>query len=221
LWQWCAYFTCLCSFHLLEFFVTAIYNPSQVTADSFLVNHSITYTAAALTSWIEFGLRLAWFPRWNGSSTVILLGLSLVLGAQAIRSTAMATAGESFNHLIQTSKKDNHVLVTHGIYSVLRHPSYVGFFYWSIGTQILLGNVLHTMLFAVAAWLFFHRRIAYEEESLCRFFPDAYPLYVARTYMGIPFLRTQVDTSQVAEASGKVHQRNVQTTGIVESARRF
>ena len=38
----------LSTFHLLEFFITALYNPYVTSADSFLVNHSIAYTAAAL-----------------------------------------------------------------------------------------------------------------------------------------------------------------------------
>ena len=189
LWQWCAYVIALCGFHLLEFFVTAFYNPTEATADSFVVNHSTAYTAAALTSWTEFATRFLCFPTYN-APLVSYAGLLIVVVAQTIRSLAMATAGESFNHLIQNVKKENHVLITHGIYSVLRHPSYVGFFYWSIGTQLLLGNLLHAILFAVASWSFFRRRIAYEEESLCRFFPDEYPSYAARTSTGIPFLRT-------------------------------
>jgi protein-S-isoprenylcysteine O-methyltransferase len=197
LWQWCAYCSALCAFHMLEFFVTAIYNPTQATADSFLINHSTAYTAAALTSWTEFWLRACFVPGFN-VVWLSLAGFVIVLASQFVRSAAMATAGESFNHLIQTAKKQNHVLITHGIYSVFRHPSYVGFFYWSVSTQLLLGNLVHTTAFAVVSWSFFQRRIDYEEESLCQFFPDAYPAYVARTYMGIPFLKTKVDTSQVA-----------------------
>jgi protein-S-isoprenylcysteine O-methyltransferase len=115
-----------------------------------------------------------------------------------IRSLAMATAGESFNHLIQTTKKENHVLITHGIYKLLRHPSYVGFYYWSVGTQLLLGNFLHAAAFAVVSWVFFNRRIAYEEESLCLHFPHEYPAYVARSWMGIPFLFTKVEYTKTA-----------------------
>lgn len=116
----------------------------------------------------------------------------MVISAQCIRSLAMATCGESFNHYIQVSKKENHVLVTHGIYKILRHPSYVGFFYWAVGTQLLLGNVLHTLLFAIVAGAFFSRRIPYEEEALMQLFPEEYPDYMKRTYIGIPFIISKV-----------------------------
>jgi len=196
LWQWCAYIISLSSFHLLEFFITAIYNPTTCTADSFVVNHSTAYTAAALTSWTEFWIRFLLFPTYNIPG-LQYFGLFLVVAAQTIRSLAMATAGESFNHTIQNVKKENHTLVTTGIYSIFRHPSYVGFFYWSIGTQVLLGNPLHTVLYAAASWRFFHIRIPYEEETLEQFFKATYPAYVARTYSGIPFIYSRVDLSNV------------------------
>jgi protein-S-isoprenylcysteine O-methyltransferase len=191
LWQWCSYAVALCTFHLSEFFTTAIFNPTAVTAESFLVSHSTGYTAAALTSWTEFGIRFLFFPRWN-SLVVALVGLLITAIAQTFRSLAMATAAESFNHMIQLSKKDTHVLVTHGIYSILRHPSYVGFYYWSVSMQLVLGNFLHAILFAVVSWSFFNRRIPFEEESLCKLFPDEYPAYVSRSWTGIPFIYTQV-----------------------------
>jgi protein-S-isoprenylcysteine O-methyltransferase len=102
----------------------------------------------------------------------------------------MITCGECFNHYIQRDKKENHVLVTHGIYSILRHPSYVGFYYWALGTQLVLCNPISTVLYGMAAWTFFRYRIAYEEETLGKLFPDGvYESYAARTYIGIPFIR--------------------------------
>lgn len=40
-----------------------------------------------------------------------------------------------------------------------RHPSYVGFFYWAIATQLVLGNVVSTLAFAVVLGRFFSARI--------------------------------------------------------------
>jgi len=46
--QWLQYVLALCFFHLAEFFVTAIWNPTVLGAQSFLVNHSKAYTIAML-----------------------------------------------------------------------------------------------------------------------------------------------------------------------------
>jgi len=166
------YVIALCSFHLGEFFTTAICNPSSASADSFMVNHSKAYTAAALVSSIEFFSRIIFFPRYNNPH-IFCMGIAFVVGGQLCRSWAMATCGESFNHYIQRDKKDNHVLVTSGIYSILRHPSYVGFFYWAVGTQMLLCNPISTILYGLAAWTFFRHRVAYEEQTLKIYFPMA------------------------------------------------
>ena len=191
-WQWCGWATSMSIFHLLEYFTTAIFNPTAASSDSFLINQSASYTMAVVTQCIEFGIRFMFCPHWNLPRPVIFAGLVMTAMAQTIRAAAMITAGQSFNHIIQTYKKENHVLVKHGIYSVFRHPSYVGFYYWSIGTQLLLGNLVHTVAFSIVSWSFFYRRIPFEEESLCVLFPDEYPGYVAKTWTGIPFLRSQI-----------------------------
>ena len=47
----------------------------------------------------------------------------------------MATASSNFSHKIEDRKRSSHTLVTTGIYAVLRHPAYFGFFWYSVGTQ--------------------------------------------------------------------------------------
>lgn len=41
-------------FHYSEYLVTAIINPHSLSLDSFLLNHSVEYTLAAVCSWVEF-----------------------------------------------------------------------------------------------------------------------------------------------------------------------
>jgi protein-S-isoprenylcysteine O-methyltransferase len=204
-WQWCFYVWAMCTFHLLEFFTTAIYNPTVTSGNSYLVNHSKAYTAAALMAATEFLIQCLFFSgshQYRYAHHVFVVwrmgcrigGMLLVFVSQMIRSWAMSTCGESFNHLIQTSKKENHVLITHGIYRYLRHPSYVGFYYWSIGTQLVLGNTISLLVFASASWMFFRRRIPYEEESLMQHFPNGvYAAYAKRTWVGIPFIPTHLE----------------------------
>lgn len=65
-----------------------------------------------------------------------VVGLIMVLCGEGLRKAAMLTAGSNFNHIVQNEKAQSHVLVTSGVYSYFRHPSYVGWFYWSTGTQV-------------------------------------------------------------------------------------
>lgn len=186
-YYWLTFVIFLCIFHLAEFIVTACYNPRTLTADSFLINHSKHYTIAILLSCVEFWSRFTLFPVVN-SVTFSFIGLFLVILGQSTRWLAMQTCGESFNHIIQSRKKENHILVTTGIYRYLRHPSYFGFYYWAVGTQIFCGNIISSILFAVASWMFFQERIPYEEKTLMEHFPHKYPSYIKQSYIGIPFI---------------------------------
>lgn len=184
--QWIIYVVFLTGFHFMEFFTTALFKPETVNYDSFVINQSEAYTIAAVASWTEFGLECLLAPSLKGRPAVITGGTLLVVVGQVFRSLAMCTAGSNFNHQIMERRETNHQLVTHGVYSILRHPSYFGWFWWCIGTQILLGNPLCVLAYSCAAWDFFRRRIPYEEATLAEFYPNQYPAYMERTWIGIP-----------------------------------
>lgn len=188
--QWCAYALCLCAFHFAEFVVTALNQPQDVSYDSYLINHSRAYTVAALASWAEFWLEAALLPGLKGGRAALALGVGLMLSGQALRTLAMCTAGSNFTHLVATSRRASHALVERGVYAVLRHPAYLGWLAWSVGTQVALGNPLCTVAYALASWAFFAERIPAEEQALLEFFGRRYAEYARRTLIGIPGIRS-------------------------------
>ena len=167
------------------------FEPATVSWDSFLLNHSPQYGIAIAAGILEFVLESVLFPYaktgpvGDGMAT---LGLLLACGGQALRMTAMWTAGSNFTHLVQEHRRDGHDLVERGVYRWLRHPSYCGWFWWSIGTQLVLRNPVCSVAYAVAAHSFFRDRIAFEEATLRDFFGDAYVAYAKRTIIGIPMI---------------------------------
>jgi len=202
--HWCIYATMLCLFHFMEFLTTALYQPQQLTHDSFITNHSIAYTMAAIAAWIEYILESYFFPQYKHNYFhMIIIGLILVIIGQFIRSIAMWTCGKNFSHRIMYHKRDDHELVTTGIYSILRHPSYFGWFYWSIGTQILLCNPICFILYLYASWSFFKERIPDEEKTLKNFYKDQYVSYCKRTYIGIPFISSTITTNSSYSSENK------------------
>ena len=93
---------------------------------------------------------------------LLVVGFAMLVIGQATRTMAMAHAGSNFNHLVQMKKKQGHELVTDGIYAWLRHPSYFGFWWWGLGTQVVLGNWVCLVGYAVVLWRFFRGRIERE-----------------------------------------------------------
>ena len=120
--QWSFYVLALVTFHLLEFFLTALYNPRTCTADSFLVNHSTAYTMRRSPVGPSFGSRYELFPSLKGASWNIYLGGLMVVLGQSCRTTAMHVCGKHFHHIVQVQRSKTHQLVTHGLYSVFVTP---------------------------------------------------------------------------------------------------
>jgi len=187
--QFVAYVAVLAFFHFSEYFFTAATNPAALNLDSFLLNHSVAYWLAAAASVLEFFLEWYFVPMLSSLWPVSVLGALLCGCGEALRKGAMLTAGANFNHLVQTARRPGHRLVTHGVYGLVRHPSYVGWFWWAVGTQVLLANPACTLLYAYAAWSFFRHRVAFEESTLVAFFGREYEEYQRRTGTGLPFIR--------------------------------
>ncbi|XP_018315164.1 protein-S-isoprenylcysteine O-methyltransferase [Mycetomoellerius zeteki] len=182
------YTTVLASFHYTEFLAIAWSNPATLSIDSFILNHSIAYGIAAFLSWIEFIIERHYFNLMKRPSLVSYFGLMLCISGEILRKLAMCTARHNFNHVVQNERQDNHELVTHGVYNFCRHPSYVGWFYWSIGTQLILQNPLCFFAYALMSWSFFHDRVMIEEITLLNFFGEDYVQYQKRVGTGLPFI---------------------------------
>lgn len=205
------FFACTLSlFHLLEFYITAIYNPPAATLSAFLLDNGRAYNIAHAAAFVECFLHFAPLFPWSSSSSIpppsqqswltapytilttspisLPLGILLLFLGQLTRSLAMAHAGTNFNHIVQSHKTPTHRLITSGIYAYLRHPAYFGFFWWSLGTQVVLGNAVCLVAFTVVLSRFFRGRVRREEELLVRFFGEGYESYRKGTWVGIPFV---------------------------------
>lgn len=181
------YAVALAFFHFSEYILTSIFNSHNLSIDSFLLNHSVEYVTAAVLSWTEFWLEYYFIPEVKTLFYVSLVGAILVTTGEFLRKISMITAGSNFTHLVQYRKRTGHELVTYGVYSLFRHPSYVGWFYWSVGTQVVLCNPVCLVGYTLASWMFFKERIEDEEESLIMFFGEDYLEYKRKVGTGLPF----------------------------------
>jgi protein-S-isoprenylcysteine O-methyltransferase len=79
-------------------------------------------------------------------------------------------------------------LITQGIYHWIRHPGYLGFYVFAVGTQIALKNAFAVVVYIVVLWRFFHDRIVWEEGCLVDMFGADYRRYRGNTPTWIPFI---------------------------------
>ncbi|CAI5437480.1 unnamed protein product [Caenorhabditis angaria] len=181
------YFFLLSIFHFTEYIFTALSNRRSLQADSFLLNHSVSYWIAAIASWIEFGVEVFLIPEMKLQS-ISLLGVGLCIFGDIFRKTAMLTAGSGFTHRLAQTKRYDHKLMTEGIYSYVRHPAYCGWFIWAVSTQIVMCNPICCIAYGYVTWHFFSQRIYDEERDLFAFFGEAYLEYKQNVPSGVPFV---------------------------------
>lgn len=182
------YMLSLSTFHFSEYITTALFNYHKLSYDSFLLNHSKEYHIAAVASWVEYALRRYFFPHLQ-LPYLTAVGVVLAVSGDLLRKAAMFTARSNFSHQIVTEHEEKHKLVTAGVYRISRHPSYLGWLLWSVGTQALLNNPLCLVAYAFAAIAFFRNRIPFEEELLLDFFKEEYEQYQREVPIRIPFVR--------------------------------
>ncbi|RDD42394.1 Protein-S-isoprenylcysteine O-methyltransferase [Trichoplax sp. H2] len=182
------YLMSLSFFHWSEYATTALFNAEKLSMDSFLLNHSKEYGIAAVSSWIEYFIELYFFPQLKSLHWLSCIGIIMAVCGEFIRKRSMFVAASNFSHVVATKKASSHELVTHDVYSLCRHPSYFGWFWWSVGTQVILCNPICCIGYAFASWNFFNGRIQDEEAYLLQFFGQEYLDYMSKVGVGIPFI---------------------------------
>jgi protein-S-isoprenylcysteine O-methyltransferase Ste14 len=83
--------------------------------------------------------------------------------------------------------KENHELITSGLYAYVRHPIYSGVLLMALGTALMTGMVSAIVFFlAVAAYIAY--KASQEEQLLTKHFPDEYRAYKSRVKALIPYV---------------------------------
>lgn len=83
--------------------------------------------------------------------------------------------------------KENHQLITTGLYSLVRHPIYSGFLLLGLATALNYGTLLPFVGVALLM-IAISIRIRAEEALMTQQFPNEYPQYMKRTKRIIPWI---------------------------------
>lgn len=87
--------------------------------------------------------------------------------------------------------RNDHTLVTTGIYKRIRHPMYLSFYMWAIGQALLIDNWLAGPLGLIAFMLIYIFRIDREEQQLVETFGAQYVSYQKKTGRLLPKLNSR------------------------------
>ena len=82
--------------------------------------------------------------------------------------------------------RENHRLITQGVYRYVRHPMYAALFLYSIGQALVVPNWVVGPSYFVAFGILFALRIGAEERMMLETFGEEYAGYMRRTKLLVP-----------------------------------
>ena len=118
-------------------------------------------------------------PVWAG-----WVGTAFLLGAIVLLWRAHVDLGRNWSAILQI--KQEHSLVTDGIYRHIRHPMYAAHLLWAIAQGLLLENWLAGWAFLVVFVPLYLIRVPKEEHMMLEQFDEQYRQYISRTGKIIP-----------------------------------
>ena len=119
------------------------------------------------------------FTQWSA-----WLGTAVLIGALWLFRRSHKDLGRNWSATLKL--REQHGLVTRGVYSHVRHPMYSSFFLLGLAQLLLLPNWFAGAAGLIGAAILFVFRIQREEAMMLESFGDDYRAYMARTTRIIP-----------------------------------
>jgi protein-S-isoprenylcysteine O-methyltransferase Ste14 len=121
---------------------------------------------------------------FNATAELIFLGVSLLGEAIRIYTVGYAPKNTSGRNTAAGQIADE--LNTTGIYSLVRHPLYIGNFFMWLGPVLFVRSSVFIVFFVLIYWLYYERIMFAEEQFLRNKFGEAYDKYSEKIRSVIP-----------------------------------
>ena len=138
---------------------------------------------------VPFVYVVAHFPRFADYPLIpalSYLGIAVELGCLWLFYRSHRDLGHNWS--VSLDLRERHTLVTTGVYAVVRHPMYTGFWLMALGQALLLPNWVAGPAGLVGFGVLFFGRVAREEAMMLSAFGDEYRAYMRRTARVVPWL---------------------------------
>jgi protein-S-isoprenylcysteine O-methyltransferase Ste14 len=118
-------------------------------------------------------------PDWLGWTGAGLFGVAILL-------LWRSHADLGRNWTVTIGLRDEHTLITKGIFKYIRHPMYAAHILWAIAQIMILHNWLVAYPFFLTITLLYLIRVKSEEEMMVEKFGEEYKQYMVRTGRILP-----------------------------------
>jgi protein-S-isoprenylcysteine O-methyltransferase Ste14 len=123
----------------------------------------------------------------NGTKSLPLQVLSVMFSITGLLIAIIARNTIAGNWSSSIDLKQDHELVTSGIYGYMRHPIYSGVFLMDLGSVVFFQNI-ELLIISLIVVSFFIYKARLEEKFMTQNFPDSYPDYTKKVKGFIPFI---------------------------------
>lgn len=151
---------------------------------------SLQFIFLALLSTVGLGFLLPYFAGHNLGRIPIsnswhYLGVAIFLSGYWIRTLAARKLNKQFSYLVTI--QEHHQLITSGIYSLIRHPVYLGTILAVIGMFLVFPTLFGLAFVFVYSAILIHR-MNLEEKLLFKYFGSVYQEYTSKSFRLIPHI---------------------------------
>ncbi len=141
--------------------------------------------------WIAFFIPLIWiavpafsFAEYRLGAGPLVAGIVCFAAGLWLFFRSHADLGTNWSITLEV--RDQHQLITHGVYRRIRHPMYTAFFLYSIGQTLVIPNWVVGPSYLVPFIVLFACRVGNEERMMVEQFGEEYTAYVSRSKRLVP-----------------------------------
>ena len=120
-------------------------------------------------------LKMSWLP---------FIGIAFLISGLVFRIIAIKNLDKAFSSTLQI--KDKQKLITTGLYSKFRHPSYTGAWISMLGNAVLFQSIIGFIILGIGLFMVYMQRIQVEESMLLNEYGNEYERYAGRTWKFLP-----------------------------------
>jgi protein-S-isoprenylcysteine O-methyltransferase Ste14 len=150
-------------------------------------------TALLTLAWAGFFIPLVWvaspvfsFAEYPLRAGPIGAGIACFIAGLWLFYRSHADLGANWSITLEV--REQHRLITHGVYRRIRHPMYTALLLYSVGQALVIPNWLAGPSNLVAFVMLFAGRVGAEEAMMRAQFGDEYQAYMSRTQRLAPWI---------------------------------
>ncbi len=148
-------------------------------------------TGLLLLAWIGFFVPLIWvaspvfaFAEYPLSTTSLGAGVTCLVAGLWLFYRSHADLGKNWSITLEV--REQHRLITQGVYRRIRHPMYLALALYSVGQALVIPNLVAGPANLIAFAILLAFRVRAEERMMVAEFGDEYAAYSVRTKRLIP-----------------------------------